>query len=117
MTNSNDALAELIDQPLQALPQRWQSARQQALLAEARKAEASGTDDYWVWAASHFRWSRPWDTVRTGGLTDVRYFEGGTLNVADNCVDRHAENPARTVPYARSATACCATKWPGVPTR
>jgi acetyl-CoA synthetase len=95
MTNSNDALAELIDQPLQALPQRWQSARQQALLAEARKAEASGTDDYWVWAASHFRWSRPWDTVRTGGLTDVRYFEGGTLNVADNCVDRHAENPVR----------------------
>jgi acetyl-CoA synthetase len=95
MTNSNDALSELIDQPLQALPQRWQSARQQALLAEARKAEASGTDDYWVWAASHFRWSRPWDTVRTGGLTDVRYFEGGTLNVADNCVDRHAENPVR----------------------
>ncbi len=95
MTNSTDALAELIDQPLQALPQRWQSARQHALLAEARTAEASGTDTYWVWAARHFRWSKPWDTVRTGGLTDVRYFEGGTLNVADNCVDRHAENPAR----------------------
>ena len=28
-------------------------------------------------------------------MTDVRYFEGGTLNVADNCVDRHAEDPAR----------------------
>ena len=95
MTSSNDALTDLIDQPLQALPPRWQSARQQALLTEARKAEASGIDDYWAWAARHFRWSMPWETVRTGGLTDVRYFEGGTLNVADNCVDRHAENPAR----------------------
>ncbi len=95
MTNSDDALADLINQPLQALPQQWQSARQQALLAEARTAEASGIDEYWAWAARHFRWSRPWDTLRTGGLTDVRYFEGGTLNVADNCVDRHAETPAR----------------------
>ncbi len=95
MSTSHDALADLIDQKLQALPPRWQSARQKALLAQARQAEAAGIDEYWVWAARQFRWSEPWHTVRTGGLTDVRYFEGGTLNVADNCVDRHAENPAR----------------------
>ena len=92
---ANDALAELIDQELLPLPPRWQSARQRALLAEARRAEADGIDAYWVWAARQFRWSRPWDTVRTGGLTDLRYFVGGTLNVADNCVDRHAEDPLR----------------------
>ena len=92
---TNDALAELIDQPLHPLPARWQSARQLDLLAEARRAEADGIDSYWAWAARQFRWSRPWDTVRTGGLTDLRYFVGGTLNVADNCVDRHAEDPAR----------------------
>ena len=92
---STDALADLIDQPLQPLPPGWQSARQRDLLAEARHVEAEGIDAYWVWAARQFRWSRPWDTVRTGGMTDMRWFVGGTLNVADNCVDRHAENPAR----------------------
>ncbi len=95
MTSTSDALAVLIDQPLQPLPPRWRSARQAALLAEARAAETAGIDEYWAWAARRFRWSRPWDAVRTGGMTDLRYFVGGTLNVADNCVDRHAEDPAR----------------------
>ena len=95
MTATNDALSELIDQRLQPLPPAWRSGRQQSLLAEARRAEADGIDQYWVWAAGKMRWSKPWDTVRTGGLADLRYFEGGTLNVADNCVDRHAEDPAR----------------------
>ena len=42
---------------------------------------------------SSFRWSNPWRAVREGGFGDLRYFPGGTINVADNCVDRHAENP------------------------
>ena len=95
MIETNAGLAELIDQPLEKLPPAWRSATQHALLAEARAAEARGIDQYWAWAAEKFRWSRPWDSVRSGGMTDIRYFEGGTLNVADNCVDRHAENPAR----------------------
>ena len=37
---------------------------------------------------------RPWDTVRSGELGDFRYFGGGLMNVADNCVDRWAEDPA-----------------------
>ena len=40
------------------------------------------------------RWSQPWTSVRSGELGDFRYFEGGTINVADNCVDRWAEDPA-----------------------
>ena len=36
----------------------------------------------------------PWDTVRTGELGDFTYFAGGRMNVADNCVDRWAEDPA-----------------------
>jgi acetyl-CoA synthetase len=40
------------------------------------------------------RWQQPWQTLREGGFGDVRYYVGGRLNVADNCVDRHAENPA-----------------------
>ena len=93
--STTDVLSDLLDQTLQPLRPGWRSARQQALLAEARAAEAVGIDEYWAWAAEKFRWSKPWDRVRSGGLSDIRYFEGGTLNVADNCVDRHAESPTR----------------------
>ncbi len=95
MTDDHDALTELIDQKLQPLPPGWRSARQEALLNQARRAEADGIDEYWAWTARQFRWSQPWHTLRTGGMSDVRYFEGGLINVADNCVDRHAENPER----------------------
>ena len=44
--------------------------------------------------AQQQRWLTPWTTVRTGEIDDFRYFEGGQINVADNCVDRWAEDPA-----------------------
>jgi acetyl-CoA synthetase len=89
------SLAELISAPLQPLPDRWKSATQAADIAEARKvAEEGGIDAYWEWVAKKHRWMKPWDTVRSGELGDFRYFEGGLLNVADNCVDRWAEDPA-----------------------
>src|ERR1700761_6488460 len=80
-------------EPLMALPPAFRSARQEQLLAEARALEAEGPDAYWAWVAERFRWSRHWDSVREGSFGDLRYFPGGTINVADNCVDRHAENP------------------------
>jgi len=89
-----DAVTALINAGLRPLPQRWQVAAQAALLAEARTAEASGPDGYWAWAAAKMRWMRPYDTLREGELGEFRYYVGGLLNVADNCVDRHAENPA-----------------------
>jgi acetyl-CoA synthetase len=90
---SDDLLSALTREPLVALPPAFRSARQEKLLAEARAMEAEGPDAYWAWVAERFRWSRHWDTVREGGFGDLRYFPGGAINVADNCVDRHAENP------------------------
>ena len=89
-----DVLAALLREPIVPLPPEFRSPSQQARLTEARRLEAEGPDAYWAWVAGHFRWSRPWDTVRSGGFGDLGYFSGGTINVADNCVDRHAENPA-----------------------
>jgi acetyl-CoA synthetase len=86
-------LSSLMREPLVALPPAFRSARQEKLLAEARAIEARGPDAYWAWVAERFRWSRRWDAVREGGFGDLRYFLGGMINVADNCVDRHAENP------------------------
>jgi acetyl-CoA synthetase len=91
-----DAVEALTLSPLLPLPERWRVPSQAALLAEARKAESSGgADAYWAWAAERMRWQRPWKTLREGGFGDFRYYVGGNLNVADNCVDRHAEDPQR----------------------
>jgi acetyl-CoA synthetase len=91
---SDDLLSALMREPLAPIAPAFRSARQVALLAEARAMEAQSPDAYWAWVAERFRWSRHWDRVRDGGFGDLRYFTGGTINVADNCVDRHAENPA-----------------------
>ncbi|GAA4847600.1 AMP-binding protein [Pseudonocardia benzenivorans] len=88
---SDDSLAQLLDTPLRPLPPGWTVADRVESLAKARALEP---DDYWEWVARQQRWTREWDTVRTGGVSDFRYFEGGLINVADNCVDRWAEDPA-----------------------
>jgi acetyl-CoA synthetase len=94
LTVSDDLLAALMREPLIPLRAERKSAQQASLLAEARAADSEDPDLYWAWVAERFRWSHPWHTVREGGFGDLRYFPGGTINVADNCVDRHAENPA-----------------------
>src|SRR6202000_3034233 len=85
--------SSLTREPLVALPPALRSTKQETLLAEARAMEAESPDTYWAWVAEHFRWSRRGDAGREGGFGDLRYFPGGMINVADNCVDRHAENP------------------------
>jgi acetyl-CoA synthetase len=95
VTVSADNLTALLAEPIIPLNPKFRCETQAARLAEARRAEAKGLDAYWAWVAEHFRWSRRWDRVRDGGFGDLSYFPGGTINVADNCVDRHAENPAK----------------------
>jgi acetyl-CoA synthetase len=87
----SDSLAQLIDTSLRPLRQEWLVPER---VEQLRAARALSPDDYWAWVAGQLRWSRPWRTVRTGELPDARWFEGGLVNVADNCLDRWAENPA-----------------------
>src|SRR6201996_6691084 len=89
-----DNLSQLLSTPLQPLRPAWQSPAQAERLRAAREAHVQSPDAYWTWVARQQRWTRPWDSVRTGGLGDFTYFDGGTVNVADNCLDRWAEDPA-----------------------
>ena len=45
----------------------------------------------WAKHAQHLDWMTPWHTVQSGNFTEgnIRWFEGGELNVSVNCVDRH----------------------------
>lgn len=86
------SLDQLISAPMLPLGEQWRSTERACEVAAARALHERDPDEYWAWAARQQRWIRPWRTVRTGNLQDVRYFEGGLINVADNCVDRWAEN-------------------------
>jgi acetyl-CoA synthetase len=92
MSDAHDSLAQLIRTPLRPLRAEWVVPDRVEALREARAFD--DPDDYWEWVARQQRWSTPWQSVRSGGMTDTRYFEGGRINVADNCLDRWAEDPA-----------------------
>ncbi|RTZ60892.1 MAG: acetate--CoA ligase [Gammaproteobacteria bacterium] len=45
-------------------------------------------------AEAYLDWSKPWDKVLSGGFdgdVQVKWFEGGKLNVSYNCLDRHLD--------------------------
>ena len=53
--------------------------------------EADRDDEaFWARQASELvEWTEPWHTVLDWQLPNAKWFEGGTLNVAYNCLDRH----------------------------
>lgn len=48
---------------------------------------------FWGEVASHFTWRKKWDNVLSWNFTEpnVKWFEGGKLNITENCLDRHLE--------------------------
>ena len=52
-------------------------------------------DEFWAEQADEFIiWSKRWDKVQScdfGTNVDIKWFEGGKLNVSYNCLDRHLE--------------------------
>ena len=51
-------------------------------------------EEFWAeQAKKYLEWSKPWDTVMNCDFQTgyIRWFEGGTLNVSVNCIDRHLE--------------------------
>jgi len=49
-------------------------------------------DGFWAEQAElHLDWIKPWDRVSDVDFSkgQIKWFEGGTLNVSYNCIDRH----------------------------
>ncbi len=44
---------------------------------------------FWAEAARELHWFTPPETTLRGEMPNARWFEGGTLNMSDNCLDRH----------------------------
>ena len=64
--------------------------------AEYEAAYARATENpeaFWAEIAATFRWKKPWKSVLNWEFRSpsVRWFDGGTLNITENALDRHAE--------------------------
>ncbi|WP_050897106.1 acetate--CoA ligase [Patulibacter medicamentivorans] len=59
---------------------------------QLRARAAADPVAYWAEQASGLRWSTPWERVLDDDDAPFfRWFEGGRINVSDNCLDRHVE--------------------------
>lgn len=48
---------------------------------------------FWAEIADELTWGQRSTTVIEGDMPNFRFFPGSTINVAENCVDRHAQSP------------------------
>lgn len=58
-------------------------------------------EKFWAEEAKRLDWFSPWNQVKSGSLSEanVRWFEGGKLNVCYNCLDRHLEHHANEIAF------------------
>jgi acetyl-CoA synthetase len=71
--------------------------REQANLSDPgiyERAVAS-PEAFWEQWARELDWFEPWDRVLEWSPPRARWFDGGKLNVAYNCLDRHLSGPRR----------------------
>src|SRR5690606_11150672 len=50
-------------------------------------------EDFWAGIAESFVWKKKWDKVLDWNFKEpnIKWFEGGKLNITENCLDRHLE--------------------------
>ncbi len=69
-----------------------ESFKADALVAGTFLYDEAATDDQGFWArqaADLLTWRQDWDTICDWQLPFAKWFVGGQLNVAENCLDRH----------------------------
>ena len=63
------------------------------------EASLSDPEGFWAEQAEALRWSKKWDHVLEWNPPFAKWFVGGTLNLSENCLDRHVDHlAARTRP-------------------
>ncbi len=58
-------------------------------------AAAADPEGFWAGWAEQLHWFRRWDRVLDWDPPHARWFDGGRLNAAYNCLDRHLDGPRR----------------------
>ena len=82
------------DFPTHAVPQQWSDSAwiDEATYKAMYRQSVENPDQFWGDQAEQFlTWDTPWETVCRSDISEgqAAWFEGGKLNVAVNCIDRH----------------------------
>jgi acetyl-CoA synthetase len=58
---------------------------------EAYHASVQNPDAFWNGIAQNFHWQQPWNNTVDWNFStpNIKWFEGGKLNITENCLDRH----------------------------
>jgi acetyl-CoA synthetase len=78
-------------------------------LAEYREAYQRSIQDpaaFWASVAENFTWRKKWDNALEWNFKDpeVKWFQGGKLNITENCLDRHLEKLFVSLPKFSKTT-------------
>jgi len=63
--------------------------------ARLQAAAAKSPETFWARAAAELDWFKPWRKVLDWKVPRAKWFVGGKLNLAHNCLDRHLAGPRR----------------------
>ncbi|QWF81391.1 acetate--CoA ligase [Amycolatopsis sp. CA-230715] len=92
MTEQSPALDNLLKESRTFPPSEEFAARANAT-AELRAEADADRDAFWAKQAERLHWDTKWTQVLDwSGAPFAKWFVGGKLNVAYNCVDRHVES-------------------------
>jgi acetyl-CoA synthetase len=63
---------------------------------QAYRKSVENPEAFWGDIAQHFQWIKPFENVLNWNFEDphIRWFEGGQLNITENCIDRHLAEKA-----------------------
>ncbi len=89
------------------IPEAW---KRDARITPERYCEmyaesVSDPEHFWAAQASEFAWRQTWHTVKATnfdlreGAISIRWFDGGRLNITENCLDRHLPHRAHQTAF------------------
>ena len=68
---------------------------------EAYQKSVEQPEQFWNDIAENFNWRKKWNKVVDWSFADynVKWFDGATLNITENCIDRHLPAKAKDVAF------------------
>ena len=89
--NINKYILHLWDQKIPTMQQLKISSLAQ--YKETYHKSITNPNLFWEEVAEQFSWQKKWDTVleHDFSIPKVKWFDGGQLNITENCLDRHLE--------------------------
>jgi acetyl-CoA synthetase len=89
---TSEAIEGLLEEDRRFPPSEATRARALVTGRELHERADEDREAFWAEQASALDWAEPWERVLEWEPPFARWFVGGRLNVAHNCVDRHVDS-------------------------